>query len=478
MKPEKEMWGSLRFHQRIRNILLLYYLTPIVLILVASGGFYYHWTKRSLSQEMGHRLISIARSAASAVRGFHISALQLKDASNLTYSNLRQRFERIREANQVSKIYIFTHEHESLLDTDPDQEPGNIYERHQLNRAELEQVRQGQPAASLLFRGEDGLFFKSAFAPVMDKGEVVAMVGVDGSATFFASLHELGRRMVFFALACVMVVILVSIVISKMIVNPIELLVAEAKRIGEGQLHQKISVESGTELGFLGYVLDEMRKSIVSRDRELQVMLRGIAHEVRNPLGGMELFAGLLEEEVKEEKARESVSRIQREIKTLKTLVEEFLDFARGPSLQLRPVKIRPFLEELPLAFQKEFGNQSIEMKMNLNGLEEVEFDFDQMRRACLNIIQNSVHALPHGGEIVIEVRENKKQVEWTFADNGVGIQEEDLDRLFDPFFTTKEAGTGLGLSFVRKIVNAHGGEVFVQSTIGEGTKIILALPK
>ncbi len=479
MKPRKQRWAVLKYRQKIRNVLLTYYLTPILLILLASGGFFYYSTKRALDEEMGQRLTSIAMAASSQVKPFHIAILELKDPSNLTYQTLLKRFNSIRESNKVSKVYLFDINNESLLDTDPKLSVGATYERNRFNKLELTQANSGIPTSSVLFQGTDGAYYKSAFAPVIHDGTAIAFVGVDGSATFFKNLHLLGRRLAYFSLACIGIIVLVSVIISRKIVTPIGALVTGAQRIGEGHLEEQIEIQSENEIGFLGFVLDEMRKSIVSRDRELNVMLRGIAHEVRNPLGGMELFTGLLEEEIRDPRQLESVRRIQHEIKTLKNLVEEFLDFAKGPMLQPSAVAIEPFFDDIRVAFQKELESKSIDLKVSVNGIREVEFDPDQMRRVFLNLIQNSIQAIPsQGGKIEIDTHAPNGCLEISISDTGQGIAQENLEKLFDPFFTTKEKGTGLGLSFVRKIVSAHAGEVRVESNLGKGTKVTVVLPR
>jgi signal transduction histidine kinase len=481
VRPRKQKWAALKFRRKIRNALLLYYLTPIFLILTASAAFFYFTAKRNLDEEMGKRLVSIALSAASQIRGYHIPILQLKDPATLTNHALQLRMEGIRDNNNVAKLYVFGGDSESLLDTDREVLPGTLYERNRIHQSEIEAARAGRPSASVLFQGTDGSYFKSAFAPVVEGGKVVAIVGVDGSATFFQSLHRLGRLLAYFALGCIAVIVIISMVISRKIVTPVQLLVAGAQRIGEGHLEEPIRIDSENEIGFLGFVLDEMRKNIVNRDRELQIMLRGVAHEVRNPLGGIELFAGILEEDPKisgDPKLLESVRRIQNEIRTLKNLVEEFLDFARGPTLQVSSVNLHAFFEDVRIAFQRECDQKNVRLSTSLDGVEEADFDPDQMRRVFLNLVVNSIQAMPEGGAIDIRAKGENGQLEFTVADTGVGIGEENLERLFDPFFTTKEQGTGLGLSFARKIVTAHGGEIRIESTPGSGTQATVVLPR
>ncbi|MFH1017024.1 MAG: HAMP domain-containing sensor histidine kinase [Pseudomonadota bacterium] len=478
MKPAKKRWASLRYGHKIRNVLLTYYLTPILVILLASGAFFYLSAKRGLDEEMGQRLISVSLAASYQIRPYQVAALELRDPANLTYQSLLERFKRILLENQAARIYVFNPKNESLLDTAPNVPLGSTLERNRLNTAEIEQAAAGKPAASVLFQGNDGLFYKSAFVPVMDGDRAVAFVGVDASATFFQNLHRLGRRLAYFGFACIFVIVLVSVIISRKIVVPVQHLVAAAERIGSGDLKESVSIETQNEIGFLGFVMDEMRKNIVSRDRELQMMLRGIAHEVRNPLGGIELFAGMLEEEVKDIESRKAVARIQNEIKVLKNLVEEFLDFARHSTLQVSRVSLEEFFKDLSVAFQKEIEKRSIRFSVTANGVKDAEFDVDQMRRVFLNLIRNSLQAVRDGGKVEIGAAAENGNVELRVSDDGVGVPPEILEKVFDPFFTTKEGGTGLGLSFARKIVNAHGGEVRVESAPGGGTTVFILLPR
>ncbi len=478
MKPGKKKWASLHFNQKIRNALLAYYLTPILLILFASSVFFYTFTKHSLDEELGHRLVSIAISAAYQVKPYQVAALELRDPHSQTYQSLLNRFQTLQKDHSLSHIYLFNSNHESLLDTDPSVSIGQVVERHRFHKAELEKAKNGIPSSSILFEGEEGEFYKSAFIALKDNGRVYGFIGVDASATFFTALKQLGRKLVLFGLACILLIVIVSLLISRKIVAPISHLVESAQRIGEGSFDQPIETQTQNEIGFLAFALEEMRKNIISRDRELQTMLRGIAHEVRNPLGGIELFAGMLEESAHDDEERNAVDKIKTEVRTLKNLIEEFLDFARGTTLQPSEVDLQEFFEDVRVAFHSEMETQGVRFSLNLNNLQTLPFDADQMRRVFLNLLRNSIQAMPKGGAVEIRVMATNGQAELAISDTGSGIPPESLEKVFDPFFTTKEKGTGLGLSFARKIVNAHGGTVRLESEAHQGTTITITLPR
>lgn len=468
--------GMVRFRSRIQNTLLFYYLFPILVIFVFLGAYFYFSTERLLDNELGKRLNSVALFAANQIRPFHLSALSLNDPTNQTSTSLKEKFAEIRKKNEIARIYLFDLNDRSLLDTDSAFLPGQTYERNFLHRDEIKKAMAGRLSPSFLFKNHDGQFMKSSFAPVYDGEEVIAIVGVDGNATFFKSLHELEKKLILSGLLCIVTIISVSLFLSKKIVNPIQELVYSARKIGDGDLDDAVKVKATNELGFLGYVMDEMRRKIVERDQELQVMLRGIAHEVRNPLGGIELFSGILSEEVKEPKSKMAVEKIQREVANLKILVDEFLNFAKKPSLQISEFSFHEFMDEIQMYLAEVLRNGNVRLQVN-SDIETVRGDQYHMERVFLNLINNSVQAMTNGGTVTVNANKINNQYKITVEDTGHGISFDDTSKIFDPFFTTREYGNGLGLSFVQKIIQAHGGTILVESELNKGTKMIITLP-
>lgn len=462
---------------KIRNVLLAYYLAPLIILLNASSIYFYFSSKESLDQELGERLLSIASFAAMQVKAYHVTALSTHDSKSKTYEMLRSKFEEIRAANKMEKIYIFAADSRSLLDTDASVSPGTIYERHRLYKSELEKAQEGTPVASVLFQGRDGQYFKTAFTPIIHEGKSIAFVGVDGSADFFSNLQGLGKALTYFGLICISLVVVSSLLVSRKIVTPVENLVQSAERIGEGKLNAPIDLKINNEIGFLGYAMDEMRKKIVERDTELQMMLQGVAHEVRNPLGGIELFAGLLKEEIQDPKQESHILRIQKEIQILKQLVQEFLDFARKTPLEMNTTNLGHFFEELRPSFSQEVASKNLKMIFDVPPGMDAFFDAYQMRRVFLNLIHNAIQACGLGGEIFIKADVQGGFLVFSIRDNGTGISKPNLELIFNPFFTTKERGSGLGLAFVKKIVQAHGGKIEVESESGQGTTFYILLP-
>ncbi|MEZ4820170.1 MAG: HAMP domain-containing protein [Bdellovibrionota bacterium] len=281
----------LSFPNRIQNTLIFYYLFPVLLIFVILSSYFYISTKNSLDEELGKRLLTIAWISSTQVKAVQLASLQTTGIHGNTYKLIKNRFLDIAQKNEIDRIYLLDTQGHILLDSASDSNHNHAFERLSIHETEIGQTLQGTAVPSTLFKGNDGHFYKTAFSPIKDReDQVFAVVGVDGNARFFANLRKLEHRLIVSGAFFIFTILLISYILSRKIVTPIELLALAAKRIGDGQIEKEIKIYAKNEVGFLSYVMDEMRKKIVERDESLQIMLRGIAHEIRNPLGGIELF--------------------------------------------------------------------------------------------------------------------------------------------------------------------------------------------
>jgi signal transduction histidine kinase len=219
-----------------------------------------------------------------------------------------------------------------------------------------------------------------------------------------------------------------------------------------------------------------MRQQLADRDLRTQQMLAGIAHEVRNPLAGMTLFAGILRDEIAEgDERRGHVDKIQRELGYLERVVNDFLEYARRPKPELAPVPVGELLADVAQLATTD----AIEVEVEPPGLLTASADRGQLRRALLNLAKNAVQAAAAAGHrgkgaVRLSARQRGDEVQLAVWNRGTEISPEASGRLFEPFFTTREKGTGLGLAFVREIAVDHGGRVDVASANGETTFTIL----
>ena len=260
------------------------------------------------------------------------------------------------------------------------------------------------------------------------------------------------------------------------VTRPLHALAGAARRMGAGDLDSPLPAAGARgEAETLRHTLEEMRQALRARDRERDTMLAGIAHEVRNPLGAMALYAGALAEDLAGRPEAAHVARIRQELSGLSRLVEDFLDYARHRPPALEPVEARGLAEEVrELCLPHSEGRG---VTLSARGAGAFQADRHLLRRAALNLVRNAVDASPPGGTVEFSVEVAGGAVALTVLDRGPGLPAEARARLFEPFFTTRSGGTGLGLALARKAALAHGGALVVDDRAGGGTAARLSVP-
>jgi signal transduction histidine kinase len=343
------------------------------------------------------------------------------------------------------------------------------------DRAEIARARAGTPTASPLFIGHDGVPYKRAYAAIGEGTDVAGVVAVEGNADYPAALAAFRRSLIRTGLGALVAVLLLTIWLSRRISRPVARLAQAAARLGRGDLNAPIPIETRDEIGVLAQTLEETRAALRARDERTQMMLAGIAHEVRNPLGGLELYAGLLRDALGDQPERlDEVARIEREVGHLKAVVNEFLEFARRPAPRLEAVPLRPLFDEIR-ELTAAPGGAAIAVDA-ADGLA-VRADAVQLRRVLLNLARNAVTAA-RNGHVQIGATAQSERVRIEVRDDGAGVPPELREKIFTPFFTTREKGTGLGLAFVREIVRDHGSDVVVGDAPGGGSVFSFELPR
>lgn len=481
--------------------LLVAILLPTLLTFAGFGLLAHFAAARALEAELGRRLCSLAAVVAGQVTEDSVQLLAPGDEESRTYRNLRRRLDEVRSAAGVARVYLFALDRTVRVDTDGAPIGTRLYSLDSAS-AELRQVftaTDARSAASVLFRGRDGQLYKSGYAPLRAAaGEPRFAVGVDGSAALYQDLIGLRKTLVLVGASGAAALVLLALLLGRRITGPLLRLTASARTVGSGVLDQPIGAEllrGRDEVAVLAQGLEAMRQDLRARDERMQMMLAGIAHEVRNPLGGMELFAGLLREELEAARGGEPpldaevaighIGRVQRELRHLQAVVADFLEYARRPRPALAPTSILDLLDEIAdsaRAAAPAHVTVSVELPENGRSLRALA-DAHQLRRALLNLAHNAVQACSGSaqpadrpGRVQLAIAAAAGSVSIRVSDNGTGIPDEVLPKIWTPFFTTRAQGTGLGLSFVREIIDDHGGRIDV-STSAAGTSFVIELP-
>ena len=233
--------------------------------------------------------------------------------------------------------------------------------------------------------------------------------------------------------------------------------------------------------------------SRVSTLTALGEMSATIAHEIRNPLGGIGGFAGLLERDMDvNDPNRRLVKKIISGVASLNKMVTSLLNYTRPLQMNLRPVDVVEITEDCLGFFEIDAGARMDEIELERHFPDSpliCKADPEQIQQIVLNLLHNAVQAMPGDGCLTVSLSEtdaqtdhrthlNRPCIALTVSDTGMGMPEDVKSKLFMPFFTTKEDGNGLGLATAKKVIEAHNGDIVVESGPNEGATFTIYIPK
>jgi len=227
-------------------------------------------------------------------------------------------------------------------------------------------------------------------------------------------------------------------------------------------------------------VREDLREETVRLERlaSLGKLAAGISHEIRNPLTGISLLLDDLHDRASlTENERTLLRKALDEIERIERLTSSLLSFAAPPKVKFSMSRLDDIVQEVAMLLQFACSQKGIKLEIECERCIPVQMDVDRIRQAVLNLLKNAQEALPTGGRIQIQLRQQTDWSSITVSDNGAGINEKDLPLIFEPFFTRKGAGTGLGLSITKRIVEEHGGSLTVECSPETGTCFCIKLP-
>ncbi len=302
------------------------------------------------------------------------------------------------------------------------------------------------------------------------------------------------RQMILFAaLAIVASALILWWLNRRLVVQPVEALTAATRRVAQGDLSTRIPVTARHELGDLARAFNEMTARLADVQRQLTQadklasvgrLAAGVAHEINNPLTGVLTYASFLLKRAQDRpELKEDLEVIVRETKRCREIVKGLLDFARQTPPKRQAVSLNDVAREAVAIVSNQLALRRVALTLELGeGLPFIQADANQLEQVVVNLLVNAADASDEGsGQVRIITRSEAgppPAVTLAVADNGRGIEADELPHIFEPFFTTKGTrGTGLGLAVSWGIVEAHGGRIEVASQVGQGSCFTLRLP-
>jgi len=312
-------------------------------------------------------------------------------------------------------------------------------------------------------------------------------VGETESASGEAYLSAANRTLLWGVLAGGLTAVLLALALSRRILGPVEALTAAARRMGKGDLSQRVEVQSRDEIGELARSFNAMADGLARLEELRRNMVTDVAHELRTPLSNIRGYLEAFRDGVVQPEP-EVIGSLYEEAMLLNRLLDDLQELALAEAGQLRlerrPVVVSDVVNRAVEAAHARASVKGVALKVELPAdLPLVEVDPQRIEQVLGNLLSNGLTHTPSGGEVVSTARAREGEVEVSVSDTGEGIPPEHLPYVFERFYRVDKSrsratgGTGLGLAIAKQLVEAHGGRISVESEVGQGTRFTFTLP-
>ncbi len=450
------------------RIILTFGLITIILVIVLSRVGYLFIKDLYLIQ-LQEQVNIVTQMIAKQIEPSYLNLLELGYPSGTSETYFRDLLKRNLNPELHSEIFIFNNDLDVIIHSNHDFIHGLTGPGLFLNKKEIYDLKINSGIASLPFKGEDNNWYLWGFFRLNNSN----WIAVRESAARFENLDQLSTLFWLIGLAGVIITIAASWFMADAIIKPLSRLIKFSTEIGKGNF--KISVPSVMhgEIKLLSDSMDKMKNGLAENQKERENLLAQIAHEIRNPLGGIELLANLAKEnQANDEKNKEYLDTILMEVQGLKRLISSYLNYSRP--VPANPGWIEPgklFLE-IENIFRNQLKGNNVSFFIE-NKIKKIYFDPSHLKNILLNLVANSLDAVSENGNVFLNSENNNGHWMISVKDNGPGISNENINKIFNPFFTTKKEGTGLGLAISKKLClenkaelnaknNNSGGAVFI----------------
>jgi signal transduction histidine kinase len=285
----------------------------------------------------------------------------------------------------------------------------------------------------------------------------------------------------------VAIAVAITFFLSRRILAPVKALTSAAKRLGRGDFSQRVQVKDRSELGELGRAFNAMTSDLERTEKLRRNMVADVAHELRTPLSNVRGYLEAIRDGVIKPDAN-TIRSLSEEAMLLSRLVDDLQDLALAEAGELKLVcqteDVSELVNQTVATVQAQATAKGLSVSIDLSDrLPPVNIDYHRISQVLRNLLENAVAHTAKGGSITVAAKPQDNWVEVSVTDTGEGIPADDLPNIFERFYRVDKSraratgGSGLGLTIAKRLVEAHGGKIKVQSELGKGSRFSFTIP-
>jgi signal transduction histidine kinase len=306
-------------------------------------------------------------------------------------------------------------------------------------------------------------------------------------APFRRLAASLNRSLLLATTVAIAVALVLTFILSRRISSPIDILARATKQLGRGDLSQRVQYRDKGEVGILADAFNSMAAELERAEQLRRNLVADVAHELRTPLSNIKGYLEAIRDRVMKPNAA-TIQSLTEETELLSRLVDELQELSLAEAGQLKlacqPEDLAGLLQQAVTLWQPKVAAKEISLSLNLPAdLPLVNIDRQRVSQVLHNILENAMSHTPKGGAISVAATTQGDWVEVSVSDTGEGIPAEDLPNIFERFYRVDRSraratgGSGLGLTIAKRLVEAHGGKITVESELGKGSRFAFTLP-
>ena len=466
----------------LRTRLILSYIFIIVLCLGIVAAALLAWSQQIRERQALAQLTAITRPIYVQFRGMSADR-----------STLSQAWDKLREQSSESRLVVF------LLDDE-----GNVL--RQIVPSGMRKEFSSSFSDSLLpdesnvqtsgtfYTGEGQKYVFNAysidgmFRSDMDRESPGILMLAVPCARTFTLWASFARPLLWAGLIALIISIIIAIILARSVYLPVRRVTEAAEEIANGEYEQEVVPEGPAEIENLALRFNQMATQVRRSQTLLRNFVADVSHELRSPLTSIQGFAtAILDGTAKDKEAHiKAAGIIDDESKRMMRLVNDLLELSRIESGQVKmlqePVDLKELLDQCREMFAIRADEKNIEFTVNAQTVNHVTGDIDRLEQVFCNLLDNALKHTPLGGKVSVSMYQKSPAfIEVDIVDTGPGISGEQIPHVFERFYRADagqaKTGTGLGLAISREIARAHGGDITVTSTPGQGTTFKVILP-